>query len=743
MTAPRTRGPAGLLLVGLLVLLAFVYAPVLEGNLFAGRDLFRMFFPDSAFLLESLHAGEVPLWNPYLRLGQPFAATLYSQVYYPPRWAAVLLTGPIVSMTVMQVGHVVLAAAGVFRLCRRLRASWAAAAVAGVTFGLSVLMTRLGTQQNVVDAAAWSGFLVGAALDVHHRPGRGALGPMARLAVYGALSLFAGSPETTLWQGMVAVLVAGGAPRCASVARVRSVARVTGGFALAAMLAAVALLPAAEFARNSLRMQGSWRWPLVWSMSWPQVLSALWPLADWPRDRYWGEDQWFILSVFLGTLPCALALLGALRGPRRVRPFAVGALVLVALSLGRHFAPASWVLLHVPPFSLFRYPVKYFVGAAFCVSVLSAFGVDALGRLARRLRPSRLRAAVALVGMVGAMAALGPVARALSMRASAEAGAPWVPLWLGLATLVVLWPRGGFARARQVRQGVAVLAVLEVAASHALLGRPGYAPLESLLRPFSLRVFLPQPYPGRISVDIQAPEDPSREGAGNTIERSLEQLIPNRFVEARLPALEGSGAPEPVYSEVFHDAGRRTVFDLAGVTHYLRNGPPPYDDLELLHTADDGTTLSRSRTAMPRAFLVQRARVVTDAQALAAVEDDSQPFRHTAFLASGAPLERPACTGSVEWVRQGAQHLELKVEACDESYLVVSDSHYPGWTATVDGQDAPIHRADLALRAVRVPRGLHMVRFDYRPLSFRVGLALSVLSALGLAAVVLRRPRAP
>ncbi|WP_338266463.1 YfhO family protein [Corallococcus caeni] len=741
MTTPRARGRAGLpTVVGLLALLAFVYWPVLGGHLLAGRDLFRIFIPDSAFLLESLRAGEVPLWNPYPRLGQPFAATLYSQVYYPPRWAAVLLTGPIVSMTVMQLAHVALAAVGVFLLCRKLRASWPAAVVAGATFGLSTMMTRLGTQQNLVDAAAWSGLILGAALDATHRPGRG---PLARLAVYGALSLFAGSPETTLWQGLVAVLVAGFAPRRVTGARVRAVARVTGGLALSGLLAGVALLPTAEFARSSLRMQGDWPWRLVWSTSWPQVLSALWPLADWPRGSYWGEDQWFILSLFLGTLPCAFAVLGAVRGPRRARPFAVGALVLVALSLGRHFAPAAWVLLHVPPFSLFRYPVKYFVGAALCVSVLSAFGVDALGRLARRLRPSRTRAAVAFVGMVGAMAAIGPVARLLSMRASAEAGAPWVPLCLGLAALVVLWPRGGFARPRRVRQGVAMLAVLEVAASHALLGRPQYTPLKTLLRPFSLSVFLPQPLPGRISVDIRSPEDPTRAGKGDTIERSLERLIPNRFVEERLPALEGFGAPEPLFSDVFHEAGQRPLYDLVGITHYLRQGPPPFDDLELLNTADDGTTLSRSSTALPRAFLVQRARVVTDAQALAAVEDVSQPFRHTAFLASGAPLERPECTGSVAWVRQGARHLELKVDACDESYLVVSDSHYPGWTATVDGQEVPIHRADLVLRAVRVPRGLHTVRFDYHPLSFRLGLALSVLGWMGLAAVALWRPRAP
>jgi len=108
---------------------------------------------------------------------------------------------------------------------------------------------------------------------------------------------------------------------------------------------------------------------LTWSMSWPQLLSAMWPMADSPRSNYWGHDQWFLLNQFLGTLPCALALLGAFAGPRRARALAVGALLLALLSLGKHFPPATWAL-QLPPFSLFRYPVKYFVGAAFFVGAV-------------------------------------------------------------------------------------------------------------------------------------------------------------------------------------------------------------------------------------------------------------------------------------------------------------------------------------------------------------------------------------
>jgi hypothetical protein len=518
-------------------------------------------------------------------------------------------------------------------------------------------------------------------------------------------------------------------------ARAGAATRVVGGLALSAVLAAVALLPAAEFARNSLRSQQGWSEQLAWSVSWPQVLSAVWPLADWPRDRYWGQDQWFLLNLFLGTLPCALAVLGALHGPRRARPFAIGALLLVLLSLGRHFPPAAWVIQTLPPFSLFRYPAKYFVGAAFCVAVLSAFGLDAAGRLARAVRPSYLRAAVAFVGMGAAIAASGPLVRRLPMRASAEAGAPWVPFCLGLAILVLLLLPWSFARPRRVRHGLAALAVLELAAAHSLLGIPKYTSYADLLRPYSLRALLPQPFDGRISADIGGPEDPTKGEVSDTIARSLDRLMPNRFVEERLPALEGYGAPEPLYSARFHLAGERSVYDLAGVTHYVRHGPPPFEDLELVHRASDGTTLSRSRTALPRAFLVQQARLATDDESLEAVLDDDQPFRDIAFLASGEPLDRPECEGTVRTVSSGAQHLELDVGACDESYLIITDSYYPGWHATVDGRQAPIHRANHALRAVRIPQGAHRVRFEYRPPGFRVGLALSLLGWAGLAGV--------
>ena len=72
--------------------------------------------------------------------------------------------------------------------------------------------------------------------------------------------------------------------------------------------------------------------------------------------------------------------------------------------------------------------------------------------------------------------------------------------------------------------------------------------------------------------------------------------------------------------------------------------------------------------------------------------------------------------------------------------LVVSETDYPGWSATVDGKPAPLLRADYAFRGVALSAGPHRIerRFVSRPA--RACLALSLLGLFGLVALgTLRR----
>jgi uncharacterized membrane protein YfhO len=79
---------------------------------------------------------------------------------------------------------------------------------------------------------------------------------------------------------------------------------------------------------------------------------------------------------------------------------------------------------------------------------------------------------------------------------------------------------------------------------------------------------------------------------------------------------------------------------------------------------------------------------------------------------------------------------ELEVWSSGRTLLVMSDAHYPGWTATVDDRPVPIRRANFALRAIPIPSGRHVVRFEYRPLSVLLGTILSGVTIVGLLAAV-------
>ena len=65
-------------------------------------------------------------------------------------------------------------------------------------------------------------------------------------------------------------------------------------------------------------------------------------------------------------------------------------------------------------------------------------------------------------------------------------------------------------------------------------------------------------------------------------------------------------------------------------------------------------------------------------------------------------------------------------------YLVIDDGWFPGWTATVDGHQTPVLRADYLVRAVRLPPGRHLVRLVYAPLTFLLGATITLATALAL-----------
>ncbi len=143
----------------------------------------------------------------------------------------------------------------------------------------------------------------------------------------------------------------------------------------------------------------------------------------------------------------------------------------------------------------------------------------------------------------------------------------------------------------------------------------------------------------------------------------------------------------------------------------------------LVHSGD--VKVYENMDVLPRAFVVHRAR---------AAETFPPDFDPTAeiIVEGGTDLDtRPGGPESVRVTAYEPERVEIDVELTAPGYLVLTDAHYPGWRAWVDGKEVPIAMADRLFRAVYLEAGRHRVEFRFRPRSLRLG---TMMSLAGLAA---------
>ena len=90
-------------------------------------------------------------------------------------------------------------------------------------------------------------------------------------------------------------------------------------------------------------------------------------------------------------------------------------------------------------------------------------------------------------------------------------------------------------------------------------------------------------------------------------------------------------------------------------------------------------------------------------------------------------------------VSYAAERIVIEIDSPDSALLVLTDTHYPGWRAEVDGHEAEILRANGVYRAVAVASGEHEVVFEYRPASLRWGLLVSLAALVLFLAIASQR----
>jgi hypothetical protein len=169
------------------------------------------------------------------------------------------------------------------------------------------------------------------------------------------------------------------------------------------------------------------------------------------------------------------------------------------------------------------------------------------------------------------------------------------------------------------------------------------------------------------------------------------------------------------------------------------NGRPT---VSVVRPANDGLRLvfASSATVYEREHVLPRVRWASN------VVIAPDKLTRLTYLANREPpntvvLDAPAAPtsgqpASVQVISQGGDSVHARVEAKGDGYLVVADALTGGWVASVDNHPVPLVTADHALVAVRVSAGSHDVRIVYRPTHQLAGIAISILTVVLLAAIV-------
>ncbi len=761
------------------------------------------------FIVESLRAKEIPLWNPYLFGGVPFLAAGQHSALYPFSLLFYLLPldrafGIFVAL------HLALAAMTMFTFARVLGIGRFGALVSALAYAFSGFFAVSVTFPMVIAAAAWLPAalacieLIVRARDASRRIFWTLIGASAL-----GIQFLAGHVEISMYILIITAFYA--AWRIVTVWRsavggrwLPPLVAVAAMVALGIALGAIQLVPLYELAQNNFRSGSvSYQDVIGWAYPLRQIITFIVPdffgnpahhayldVFDFTTRAaptgtiFWGIKNYVEAGAYVGILPLLLAALAIVSSFRSRVPgsddrkletekpvtwlFAALALLSLLFAFGTplyailFFGVPGFDQLHTPFRWVFPYTLSVAMLAGIGAQRVSKFQVpDAQPRVVRFtvhiLRWLPLALGLSLLAALAVSWVLRDQTLALAdrlvqssdlARAVFDSGRMFYSYeFRNLALLAIVLLGAGIAfcvsrlTLRVSRFTLSLwqpLALVLVIAELFVIGTQFYPRAEPRLAEFvppAVKFLQQDKTLFRITSYDQPGEKVFNPNVGMFYHladiRGYDSIIPKPYAE-----LMGTLAPQdellynriaPFYTPEPFDA---PLFHLLNVKYVLTTRPLPNAGFALVYDAE--IKIYRNERVLPRAFLVSRARVITDRAALLAAMRTFDPAREV-LLEQDPGLETPACAYAPVSIEKyaGSEVIVKSVQAC-AGWLVLADSYFPGWLAYVDEKDATLYRADYNFRAVYVPAGEHVIRFKYSPLSFRVGAIGSILGGMAL-----------
>jgi hypothetical protein len=690
-------------------------------------DVYGYYYPHMLYALDRLAAGgQGLLWNPFQNCGQPFFGITETGLLYPLNVFFVLFEPPLALRAVLFT-NLIIGGLGMYGLGRQIGVSPVASIGAALAFVLGSGAYHMTTWMPTVQAPyVWMPVAMLCCERLIKAP---ALTWGLLLGITLAMGLLPGHPQFVMFTIQLVALrllwslvTSSERPRFAPALGYAALAVV-----VMLLLTAAQFVASMEVIGESIRSAALSPDEIA-----PRGLESLAGIARMIM-RHESLAPFTIVPGFL----LAVALLDPVR--RRISLFyTLAGLLFFVLSFG-NATPLGHLYYALPISSLFREPIRFRFVTSFCAAVLAGLAIDVL--------------------MQGRWWALAIAAATLG----------GFYLWLGF-----VWPPDlGFAAAILAAGALAVLL-------------PRTRPFLALVVVVAIALS-PVVFPNWTTQRFLADDGPLRAHAA-VFERLHKRLTPQDRVHLALPDKHDPTLLDKTamifglraisdyelqlsrrYAEYLTMLRRGELLRNVNQVHFPHPWHPSHVVWPLVNLAagryliidksheqvldpddrlpltfldgDERVSVYENTSALPRAYYVPRIRVEPDG--LLRIRRLTRPGdRRLEALVDEAPesgfLGVPAneATADARFVVDDPEHVVLETVAPERGFLFLADQYFPGWSATVNGQPAPILRANHAFRVVEVPSGPVTVEFRYRPIRVWIGFAISAVTVAIVAALL-------
>lgn len=734
------------------LLYCLFFSPILfSGRILAISDSLALYLP--SFL------SPVSLWEPDLQSGFPVAADLQNATWYPIARLFALFG----FWNVFVISAYVLLSCFTYAYIYFLTKSWVGAAVSGIVAGMCGFSMAHLCHTIVLHGMVWIPLVL---LSIEKLKAEGqriwfAIGSGAI-----AFSLLAGHPQIPTYGLIVAGFYAVTLAVFSSTRPFRFLLICAAMFLIGISLTAIQLVPLFELVSESVRDKPELRFFQSISLRPLNLTTFVFPALFGATDKsfyypYFGTINFIERTFYPGLITILLSFIGLQRRKenRLVWFWIVIFIISLLLALGNSLPLARFIFL-IPGLNSFRVPARHVYEMILALTVLSGFGAAAIHQ--KYANQKTVLGAIFFGALVFASAAFAVWLNSTTIQSMALKNGvtnltlnPWNNP--AIATPIVLFFMASFVLIVYVRKPSSFRASVLLLVLVIDLASIGFF-CEWKLSPEKNVLQLPESLKG-ISEKLDKTDQRflAVQGVWSSVDEGKPNLtrlwsIPNgsgygSLILKRMNELLSMSAQGKLEGNWMASPNRS--LDLMAV-RYVSTRVEQADDVKdsignrwrLVHQFGNSVILENHRS-MPRAWLVPkviqtsrdevRNAIVTSLlpggmkykpDEIALVEDN--------FTFDG-PMDPDA---KVRIMKIAKSSMEIQVDIAKPGFLVVSDVYYPGWTAKINNNFTKLYRTDYLFRGIFVPAGFSTIRMEYKPASFRWGLAITVALFLMLGFVV-------